>query len=453
MGGISSTINRNLVLPVYYWKSGDRRLLRFKELEQSQWFSKETLEKLQIEKLRKLIEYSYRHTEYYRQLFDQEGIKPEDIRSRDDLRHVPVLTKSIIQEHGNQMISDAFSSESLIADASGGSTGVPTNFFKDIERHRLRRADQYRHDQWCGWKLGEPYALLWGAQRDLSIVQSIKQKAVARFVDRAFMFDAFAIREDEFERTLQRLRKIRPTMIIAYANALYLFARQLQESGLGRLTSLRGIVSSAETLSQDKRIVIERSMGCKVLNRYGSREVGLIASECDRQEGLHINSENVIVEVLRGDKDAGVGERGEIVVTDLSNFGMPFIRYRMGDNGYLSGNNCSCGRNFPLLGAVEGRVSDFFVAADGTLVHGEFYSHLFYGLPQIKKFQLIQESMARVTVRIVSNDGVLGSVLSPIIDEIVKSLGPDVEVQVQYCDDIPPTPSGKYLFTISKVAS
>ena len=453
MRAISAAINRHVILPAYYWKNGDKRLARLSDLEKSQWLNPVELEDLQASRLRALIRHCYKHTSYYRRIFDEAKIDPRDIRDRNDLRHLPILTKAAIQDYGDSMISNHVPREHLVADASGGSTGMPTNFFKDLDRHRLRLADQIRHDQWCGWQLGEPYALLWGAQRDLSLVQSFKERMIARLVDRSFLFDAFEIRESELDSMLDRLRKIKPVMLLGYANALYLFAQQVDQSQKVIPESIKGIISSAETLSDEKRKFIEKVLRRKVLNRYGSREVGLIASECGCQQGLHINSENVVVEILDGDDIAGPGRRGEIVVTDLMNFGMPFIRYRMGDCGYLSDASCACGRGLPLLGAVEGRVSDFFIATDGTKIHGEYYTHLFYGIPEIRKFQLIQESQTEVVVRIVTIAGPIDALVAPVIEKIRESLGASVTINIEYCEDIPPTASGKFLFTISKIES
>ena len=452
MRNLAQAINRHVVQPLYYWKNRDSRLSRFSELERSQWLSTEGLKELQDERLRRLIQHSYSTTKYYRNLFDQADIAPSDIRSVEDLQVLPVLDKPLIQEHMESMISSAFAPGQLIPDSSGGSTGVPTNFMKDIDRHRIRRADQIRHDQWCGWRLGERYALLWGAKRDLSLVRSTKEKLMLRYVDRSMLIDAFDMRDSDAANILDQIQRFRPTMLIGYANALLLLAQQMNRQNLTEKLPVKGVISSAETLTDDSRREIEESFGCKVFNRYGSREVGLIASECDEQDGLHMNFENVVVEVLDGDRPAKPNQRGEIVVTDLSNFGMPFLRYRMGDVGSLSENLCNCGRGLPLLNSVEGRVSDFFIAADGTKIHGEYYTHLFYGIPGVRQFQLIQESPVEVRVRLVTLGDLSNDILAPILEEIQMSLGGGTVAIVEYCNDIKPTPSGKYLFTISKVA-
>lgn len=451
MPPISQAVNRYFIQPLYYWKNRDDRLSNFAELERSQWLPVDELKALQTERLRRLVQHCYSTTQYYRELFDGAGLKPDDIRSAEDLRFVPALDKSIIQDKMESMISDAFDRSELIPDSSGGSTGMPTNFMKDIDRHRLRRADQIRHDQWCGWRFGERYALLWGAQRDLSLVRSTREKLVSRFIDRSMMFDAFEMRDSDVESLLKQIRRFRPTMLIGYANALLLLARQMQIQGITEGLPVKGVISSAETLTNANREEIEQAFGCHVLNRYGSREVGLIASECPEKNGLHLNFENVVVEILDGDVPAQPGQRGEIVVTDLKNYGMPFLRYRMGDIGTLSSDVCACGRGLPILGSVEGRVSDFLIATDGTKIHGEYFTHLFYGVPGIRQFQLVQESHTEVRLRLVAAKNLPDKFLVNIVAAIEEALGDATTVKLEYCDEIPPTKSGKFLFTISKL--
>ncbi len=442
-------INKHIILPLYYMRNRDERLSRLKELEKKQWLPVSEIEKLQFHRLKHLLCYANDNVEYYKQIFNENNFSPEKIQYIEEIQKIPVLTKKLIQENLDMMISKKFIKQELVEDASGGSTGKPTIFFKDRERHLLRRADQIRHDRWSGWDLGQPYAILWGDQKTFSMRTSLKQWIVMKIVERVYPLDAFEITEEKLATFTRVLSSVKPVMILSYANAIYLFAKYLEgrEHGI----KPKGIISSAETLPLYKKELIERVFSCKVLNRYGSREVGLIASECPCQEGLHINSDNVFVEVLIGDRPVAKGRSGEIVVTDLWNFGMPLIRYKMEDRGSLKEGLCSCGRGLPLLGEVEGRTSDFLVAEDGTLIHGEYFTHLFYGVAGVKQFQIIQENHKNVTVKIAAQDNIDKSSFQNIEKTIKESLGMFVDVKIELLDHIPPAPSGKYLFTISKI--
>ncbi len=445
-------INRFIVYPLYYFKSGDKRLTRLKVMERNQFLPTEQLEKLRENKLRDIVSYAYENTQYYRQLLDEQGILPSEIHTLDDLSKIPPLTKFHIQNYTEGLLSKGFDKADLIKDASGGSTGEPTVFYKNLEYLQLRAADQLRHDRWSGWNRGDRFALIWGAQRDLKASQSFREFIISRYIARIWELDAFDMNTKTMGEYVATLQKIQPKMILGYANALVAFSEYLTKHHPNHGINPKGIISSAETLTEEKRNKIEVAFNCKVLNRYGSREVGLIASECPEQSGLHINADNVHVEIVKDGKPAPLGESGDILVTDFSNKAMPLIRYKLGDVGRLSLGECSCGRTLPLLQSVEGRSGDFFVAANGALVHGEYFTHLFYGQEDVKKFQMIQESIESVKLKIVSfNEDLKAPYLNMIIEKTVEMLGQQCTVSVVFVSDIPPTVSGKSLFTISKV--
>ncbi len=445
-------INRYILYPLYYFKSGDKRLDRLNVMEKNQYLDVDRLDDLRLKKLIEIITYAYNNTEYYKRIFDDQGISPKDIKSFSDLSKIPPLKKTDIQNNSNELLSKEFYRTSLIKDASGGSTGEPTVFYKNLEYQQLRAADQLRHDRWSGWDIGDRFALIWGAQRDLKASQSIREFIISRYVARIWELDAFDMNIAKMDKYVKTLQRIKPKMILGYANALVAFSEYLLKHNPNHGIKPKGIISSAETLTEDKRKIIESAFNCKVLNRYGSREVGLIASECSEQSGLHINADNIYVEIVRDGKPVTIGESGDILVTDFSNKAMPLIRYELGDVGQLGSNNCPCNRTLPILKSVEGRSGDFFVAANGSLVHGEYFTHLFYGELDVKKFQMIQNSLENVHLKIVSiEQNMKAEYIESFINKTVEMLGPQCKVDVDFVSDIPPTASGKSLFTISKV--
>jgi len=446
-------INKHIVYPLYYWKSGDKRLARLAELEKNQYLAPKELEALQLKRLQKIIQYAFDNTIYYRKIMQERQLTPSDFKCLKDVEKLPLLTKAIIQENMQDMISKAYPFESLIKDSSGGSTGEPTIYYKNKDRHNLRRADQIRHDRWSGWDIGKRKALIWGAQRDLKAVQSFRENIIATYIERNWELDAFEMSDSEMKSFTKQLEELQPSMILGYANALELYAKYLLKNEPNHKIKLDGIISSAETLTEEKRKTIEKALHCKVLNRYGSREVGLIASECKQQKGLHINADNLLVELVDSNGHAVSEGNGDIVVTDFWNFGMPIIRYKLGDVGKVSNISCDCGRNLPLLGSVEGRSGDFFVKPDGSKIHGEYFTHLFYELPQVKQFQMIQQSLEQVDLKIVETSKQNNhDYLKPIISKTKAMLGEQVQVNIELLDEIKPTSTGKLLFTISKIS-
>ena len=200
------------------------------------------------------------------------------------------------------------------------------------------------------------------------------------------------------------------------------------------------------------RSVIERVFRTKVFNRYGSREVGNVASECECHTGLHVSSPSCIVEVVRPDgSQADPEEVGEIVVTLLTNRAMPLIRYRIGDMGAWAAEGCPCGRGFPLLRYVQGRVSDSFVSREGARVHGEYFTHLLYFRPWVERFQFVQETpdLIRIAVVLTPGEGIPEDHRADIEDKIRLVMGAHCRVQWHFPDEIRPSDSGKYRYTIS----
>ena len=459
MYDVYSMIDKYLLYPLYYWRVGDRRLSHLKKLEEQQFWSKKKLEAHQLKSLQSIVTHAYKTTAFYRELYDSAGVHPDDLQSLDDFLKFPCIQKKDLQVAGDQMISKVYKKAELVADASGGSTGRPTNFYKDREQFRLRAADQIRHDRWSGWDLGEPYALIWGAQKDLKAIDSVRQRFVTQFIHRIIPLDAFDLTPERMQTYVTQLERQQPPMILGYANALAQFARFLIEQHPHHQIRPKGVISSAEALSEEKRSLIESAFHCKVLNRYGSREVGLVASECPLQTGLHINADNVLVEIgdfsesqepSRLPRICDHKESGEIIVTDFMNRGMPFIRYRMGDEGYTLKESCSCNRTLPLLGKVSGRVSDFIVAQSGRKIHGEYFTHLFYYKDHIKQFQLIQHNLNQIDLKIVAKQ-LTKEEEAQMVADIRAVCGASVEVNIIPCEAIPPAPSGKFMFTISKL--
>lgn len=455
-----SLVDKHLLYPLYYWRAGDPKLQHLKEIEKRQYWSEAQLQAWQLERVQAVVKHAFETVPFYRSLYKSAGVMPEDIQTLADIQHLPCISKQDVQEQGDAMISDLYIKSELVADASGGSTGRPTHFYKDKNQYQRRAADQVRHDRWSGWDLGDPYALIWGAQKDIKAISSWKQRVVTQFLHRVIPLDAFDLTVERMLNYVDVLESSQPPMILGYANALATFARFLVSNRPDHAIRPQGIISSAEALSEENRAIIESTFRCKVLNRYGSREVGLIASECPLQTGLHLNADNVFVEVGDFSKSVEEGakrlprlcgdeESGEIIVTDFWNMGMPFIRYRMGDEGALRSKACGCGRTLPLMGAVSGRVSDFIVAMDGRRIHGEYFTHLFYDLASVEQFQLIQEKLDHIQIKVVTNGEAFDQ--SGLIAQVKDACGEDVQVDIVMCDHIAPTASGKYLFTISKV--
>jgi phenylacetate-CoA ligase len=239
------------------------------------------------------------------------------------------------------------------------------------------------------------------------------------------------------------MNRYRADVIVAYTNPLYEFARFLQHEGLSPV-SPRSIVVGAERLHGFQRELIQQVFGAPVFETYGSREFMLIGAECQRHQGLHLSMENLLVEILDDDgRPTPAGQQGNVVVTDLFNYGMPFIRYVNGDRAIAGFDNCPCGRGLPLLRQVVGRQLDTLDTPDGRKVPGEFFPHLIKEFPAVRRFQVVQESRERIAIKLVADGGLTLADREALLNEIRKCTGPLVDIRLQFVDDIPLTNAGK----------
>jgi phenylacetate-CoA ligase len=389
---------------------------------------------------------------------DRTGFAPGDLCTPADLRVLPPLEKRDIQQQRDRMVAQDWPRDDLIANKTGGSTGEPLSFFLSHDRRRSRTAATIRHNRWAGWDIGDKVALMWGAPRDLPNHRRWRTWLRSVLLDRQLFLDTGHITEEKLATFEKSLKRFRPKIILAYAQAAVLFARYLQSNQINAYRP-HAIVTSAEVLEQSDRRLIEDVFGCPVFNRYGSREVSVVASECDAHRGLHIMAEGLHVEVVTnsGQHDvmsAGPQQPGSILVTDLLNYAMPLIRYRIGDVGAWAAGSCPCGRNLPRLSHIAGRVTDFLVGADGRLVSGAFLSLYVIGCrPSLGQVQIHQETAGEVLYRIKQ----LPEDYDPADIEFLQTktrqyLGPSTTVDFEFTDDIAPEPSGKYILSRSTVA-
>jgi phenylacetate-CoA ligase len=247
------------------------------------------------------------------------------------------------------------------------------------------------------------------------------------------------------------LQRWRPRYLTGYASALEVFAKFLSHRPEVVIRPC-AIKSTAEVLSARQRSLIQSVFGCPVYDFYGSREVNNIAAECREQRGLHVNSLARYVEVVDQERSpVPSGVPGRLLVTDLTNYSMPLIRYENEDVATWSEGSCPCGRSLPRLSALLGRKSDFIVLPRGKLIHGEFFTHLFYGVSDVLQFQVLQSAADLLRVDVVLESGADPSILCPIIANIQEVLGDAIECKVRVVDQITKSMSGKHRFTISQV--
>ncbi|MCK4858246.1 MAG: phenylacetate--CoA ligase family protein, partial [candidate division Zixibacteria bacterium] len=271
---------------------GSRELKILRELRRSERLSADKLHHLRLHRLRGILKHAADYVPFYRRRFAEVGFAPEDLRDFNDLKGIPILTKADIQSHHDEMISTYYRRDQLVENRTGGSTGSPLFFYHNRERLDSRQAATLRHNSWAGYRVGCKAAIIWGHQQDISLFTSTKARLRRRLIDRTLFLDAASLSEKTLSDFVRRLDSFRPEIILTYANSLAPVIDFCVERGL-RLHSPRAIITSAEVLTDENRRKIEGFFDAKVFDRYGCREVSIIASECEAHDGLHINAENL----------------------------------------------------------------------------------------------------------------------------------------------------------------
>lgn len=433
----------NLFLRCRAGLAGDKSYNISRQLRQEQWLPAREIRDLQLKRLRELLRHTYDYSTFYRKRFDNLGIKLDDINSLDDLSRIPPLTRTELQEQCQNIICT--DTGECYRDSSGGSTGQPVNFFHDINYRIFSNAANLLFLNWMKIAPGLKTAAFWGADREFSEL-SFKERFWYRHT-RVKILNFFNVSEESLLSFLDFLSKYKPAYIYGYASSLKMAADYINENPGRYKIKPRAIRSSAELLFNSPRSEIEKAFQAPVYNFYGSREVNNLASECSVHEGMHIFASGRIVEIVdKEGRPVPDGENGFIVVTDLTNFCFPFIRYLNGDMGVIDREMCSCGRGYPLLKEITGRASEI-ICINNKFIHGEFFTHLFYGNSEIRQFQVIQESDHNIRIRLVANGNKTDTaIIASKINEVADA---DIHIDIEFVDTIPPLKSGKYQLIIN----
>ena len=418
-------------------------------LEDSQWWPRERLLALQTERLRRLLAEAAVRVPYYRELFARLGFDPEQVTGPEALAALPLLDKPTIRAHTEALKAEG--AEGLARFNTGGSSGEPLIFFIGRERVSRDVAAKWRATRWWGVDIGDPEIVVWGSPIELGAQDRVR--AVRDALLRTELLSAFEMSEARLDQFLDRIRARAPKMVFGYPSALATIAAHAERRGVSLADlGVKVVFCTSERLYPEQRAAISRAFAAPVANGYGGRDAGFIAHECPAGE-MHLTAEDVVVEIVdAAGRPLPVGETGEIVVTHLATREFPFIRYRTGDVGRLSDASCPCGRSLPLLASVEGRSTDFVVAADGTLMHGLALIYVLRDLAGVRQFRVTQESLALTRVELVAEPGHNPIRDSAIVSAFRRRLGPAVEVRIEVVPQLAPERSGKFRYVTSKVA-
>jgi phenylacetate-CoA ligase len=448
-------ITRAVFDPIFWSVKRLPVLPRYSTYQHDQWDDVETFQARQDKKLAALLHHAAGNVLFYQSRIKGDMMRAIDNNPRSVLEMMPVLTKSDLRDSAVKMFVDM--GRGTFRNSSGGSTGQPVVLYQDADYQASSLASTLLLYEWAGMNRGDSHALLWGAERDLVRGGLGLRRILADFIGNRITLNAFRLSPDRMRDYVARINRFKPVCIEGYAECLYQFAQFVERNNFP-VAAPKTIVSSAGTLFPVMRQQIESTFRTVVFDRYGSREVGNMAAECDHHEGLHVFGETCIVEVV--DNNGGLvqeGEEGEVLVTSLTNFTMPLIRYQIGDRAVLGKSRCSCGRPYPMLEKIAGRSGASIATEDGGVVSPEFFIHLIgvmHNDGNIGKFQVVQEALDHLVVRLVPAPGADLTVWphrEVLVNHIRKVVGEQCRVDIRFEKDIEPTATGKHLYTINRI--
>lgn len=425
------------------WDRGDR-LKEWKRLSASQWWSRTDIEALQLRRLQHQVAHAWATVPFYREFW---GSEPR-IDSLDGLRSLPILTKAHVRDAGKRLLSSAIPADTLIQSKTGGSTGTSLVLYFDHDCQQHRNAAALRSDTWAGWRPGDWIGGLWGSPE---LPANLKQKARNWLRDRMEYLDTMRLDAASMDRFISLMRQKHIDALFGHAHSLFILADYINRNSIS-VPAPHAIVSTSMMLIAQERAVIERAFRCKVSDRYGCEEVGLIAAECSLHQGLHVNCEHTLVEILdENETPCELGTVGRVIVSDLENHGMPLIRYEVGDMSAWSARNCECRRGLPTLERVIGRQADCLIRADGSLVAGvSLVERTLTAIEGIAQLQLEQTSRSEVIARYVPDNARGDFTSAQLRDAITRDLGSAISVTVVKLDRLPQERNGKYRFAIRR---
>ncbi|CAK8725044.1 Phenylacetate--CoA ligase family protein [Candidatus Electrothrix aarhusensis] len=423
--------------PVVFLR-GERVPTYLKKLMHSQFCTYEQLKELQLKKVNALLSYAQNNVPYYR-----ETIQTSSLQTLQNLDTIPFIDKNILRNNQQQLIADTVEA-GVTKKTTGGSTGAPVTIAKSKDAMAQELAAAWRGFSWAGINIGDKQGKFWG------VPHSPKEKRRAKLIDfvcNRYRCSAFSFNEQDLEKYYLKLKRFRPRYFYGYVSMLIQFANFIKKNGLDLPCSLQCIITTAEVLSESDRKLLHDVFRCKVYNEYGCGEIGTIAHECE-EGNLHINDENIIIEVVNAEgAPLKPGKLGEIVVTELNNFSMPLIRYRLADYGMLSTKKCSCGRELKVLEKVAGREYDFLVNSKGQRFHGEFFLYIIEDIKNMGALlhgvQFVQNAIDQLTINIVPHGELDKTFKKIIVNQIHKDFDPKIQVDIIEVNQIHRENSGK----------
>jgi len=448
----SPVILQNFLISAYGYKLFHERYSGnhdkyLKVLLKTQWYTKEKLMDLINKTFVELFNHAILTVPFYQKLLEKGIISKKDIRSIEDIKKLPIISKEMIRENPTEFLSKKYKEKSLITINTSGTTGKTLNIFVDRDSRRYAYAFFSRLKDWADIKSELKNVTFAG--RTIVRPDETRPPFWRRNIKmNNYLFSSYHLSPDNIKFYVDKLKSIQPHYIDSYPSSLYKIADYMKNESTFEM-SPKAIITSSETLFDYQRETIEKVFGCPIFDQYGCAEQVVFVSQCEKGT-YHVHPEFGFVEFIRENgSEAMPGESARLICTGFTNLAMPLIRYDIGDTGILSNQACLCGRNFPVIEKILGRTDDILIMRDGR--HVGRLDPVFKGLQSIKEAQIIQEDFDTILLKIVPDKGYIEEEIKNIVWELKKRLGSQAVINVDIVEKISRTATGKFRAVISKV--
>lgn len=436
----------NFIFNASYLLKRPEVIRNYKNFQKTQWQSFDWLKKEQEKQLRKLIEFAYKNVPYYLKLFKHLGIRPIDITTIKDLEKLHILNKKTIKKNWQDFIPKNINKLKYLIGSTGGSTGEPLTYRMSADDYAKGISLLYRGLGYGSYKLGNKVAIIGGSSLIPTTKSELKKKIIELFIN-CRHYSSFRMSSENLFEYFKNMNKWNPVFLRGYASSIYLSATFIRDNNLKFKFQPKAIFTTAEKLFDKQRNFIEKVFSTKVFDDYGLNDGGISAFECEAHNGMHIDMERAILEVVDNEGKQIVNQEGKILATSLYNYALPFIRYDTGDLGIISHSECSCGRKMPLLKAIIGRVTDFLKL--NNIIIGSPVLTVLMGKFDIEMYQIIQEESNSVVCKIIKGKAYKKEDEAFIRKSFYEHVG-KINIKFDYVDSISTTKARKYKFIINK---
>jgi len=361
--------------------------------------ARKNLDRLRLSLLQKQIHNIYENVPFYREVFKKLNISPNDFKEIQDLRKLPVITKTEIRKNQVKFLNEKLNPEKCFHSFSSGSTGQP--FASHFDRRcwmRKKYLSKLRARFSCGMQPGDRVAIF-----ESEPAENLKHlNGFHPLRDILLNVRYFSI-FDNIENLVKYLTEFKPQNAYGPQNFFFHFAREIKRNGQ-TFSFLKRLYTSSEYGQSHAAQFIKNVLQVEIYDIYGSTEFKEVSWECEQHQGYHINEDEIACEILNGDSPALPGEIGDIVLTDLRNHAMPLIRYRIHDRGRLLSGNCRCGRTFSLMQPVAGRASEYIRLPGGEKISPYRFTTAIEKFKGLLQYQLIQQSETDIVIKVIIDE-------------------------------------------------